>query len=133
MNVVVRGLMAAGIGVYGTIHVLQAFESGTPVWMNVAFGLAAVIGYALVIALVVAPERFAGRLEALAAGLALVSAIALTLTLTTGFFGVEDELRLENLMAYVAEAVVIGSYVLLLLSPDSMMSMDEDRPAREII
>ena len=121
MNVVVRGLMAAGMGVYATLHVLQAARGEGPAWTTIAFGAAALIALGLVVALIAVADRAEGRVEDAAAGLSLLSALALTATLTIGFFGVEDVLRVESIMAYVAEGVVLVSWVAGRFSPNSTM------------
>lgn len=130
MNVVVRGLMAAGMGVYATLHLLQAARGDGPAWTTFAFGAAALLALALVVALIAVADRAEGRVEDAAAALALVSAVALTLTLTVGFFGVEDVLRVESIMAYVAEGVVLLSWVAGRFSPASTMETTTDHTGR---
>lgn len=121
MNVVVRGLMAAGMGVYGTLHLLQALEGSQPVWMSLAFGLTALLSVGLVVALIAVADTSEGVVEDAAAALVVMSAVALTLTLTTGFFGVEETLRVESVMAYVAEGVVLASWLTGRLATASSM------------
>lgn len=132
MNVVVRGLMAAGMGVYATLHVLQAARGEGPAWTTIAFGAAALVALGLVVALIAVADRAEGRVEDAAAGLSLLSALALTATLTVGFFGVEDVLRVESIMAYVAEGVVLLAWVAGRFSPQSTMETTTEN-ASEIV
>lgn len=131
MNVVVRGLMAAGMGVYATLHALQAARGDAPSWTTVAFGAAALVALGLVVALIAVGHRVEGHIEDASAALALLSALALTATLTVGFFGVEDVLRVESIMAYVAEGVVLLAWVAGRFSPQSTMETTTDNASRE--
>lgn len=131
MNVVVRGLMALGMGMYATLHLLQAVSMDAPLWTTIAFGVAALVAIGLVVALIAVGDGAEGRVEDAAAGLSLMSALALTATLTVGFFGVEEVLRVENVMAYVAEGAVLLAWVTGRLSPQSTMETTKDRVPKD--
>jgi len=124
--------MALGMGMYATLHLLQAARGDAPLWTTIAFGAAALVALGLVVALIAVGDGAAeGRVEDAAAGLSLMSALALTATLTVGFFGVEDVLRVESIMAYVAEGAVLLAWVTGRLSPQSTMEMNRDDVAAE--
>lgn len=114
MNVVTRGLMAAGMGVYAAIHALQALAGpdDAPGWLTAAFAAAAVAGAVLAVLLIVSPTALEGRVMAVAAVLAGASLVALVAAGTVGFFGVEEtDLRAETAIVAVAELVVLGAFV----------------------
>lgn len=134
MDVVVRGLMAAGMGIYGMLHALQALEPDAATWSRLAFAATALAAAVLLVGLVAAPSRLAVRVEPLAALLAASSAVALVLTLTVGFFGVEDVLRPSVVMVLVAEVVVVASWLLLLRMPaDTSEKTDDVADVDEIV
>jgi hypothetical protein len=114
VNVVTRGLMAAGMGVYAAIHALQAFASpdGAPAWLTVAFAAAAIAGAVLAVLLIVSSTELEARVMTAAAVLAGASLLALVAAGTIGFFGVEEtDLRAETAIVAVAELVVLGAFV----------------------
>ena len=114
MNVVIRGLMAAGLFVYGAIHLVQGLNppEAAPGWLRLAFVATAVVAVVLGIGLLALAPGRTDRLKDLAALLAAASALALVLSLTTGFLGVsETDLRVETLGVLVAELVVVVSWL----------------------
>ena len=115
MHVVVRGLMAAGMGIYAAMHLQQALSPppGAPTWLTVAFATAALVALVLAILLIAASERTQGRWEWAAALLAGASALALVASYTVGFFGVvESDLRPETAVVAVAEVITLVAFAI---------------------
>lgn len=115
MNVVVRGLMAAGTGIYAAIHGRQAFAPppDTPLWTTLAFGVTALAAAIIAVMLIVTSVRAEVRWERLAAALAAASAVALLASYTVGFFGVsETDLRAETAVVAVAELAVLVAFAI---------------------
>lgn len=113
MNVVVRGVMAAGLGIYSAFHFFQAGASptGTPGWLTIAFVLTAIAGLGFAALLIAAPERVQAMVEGGAALLAGLSLIALAMSYTTGFFGVsQTEVVVETALVAVAEVMVLLAF-----------------------
>jgi hypothetical protein len=136
MNVVIRGLMAAGMSVYAAMHVFQAIDPppGAPPWLTVAFAVTALAALGLAVMLIVTPVRAEGRWEAAAALLAGLSGIALVTSYTVGFFGVvESDLRAETAIVAVAELLTLVAYAASWLmthaSSESLLEEDPVRPA----
>ncbi len=131
MNVVIRGLMAAAMAVYASIHALQAFNApdSAPLWLVLAFGATALIGLGIAVGLILTAEAGETRWEGAAALLAGISAVALSLSYSTGFLGiVETDLRAETAIVAVAEAIAVGSWVLSLVSNDAAREVSEPSP-----
>lgn len=115
MNVVIRGLMASGLFVYGAIHMVQGVRppEGAPAWLRLAFIGTAVLAIVLGAGLIAGQPGRTDRLKDLAAVLAVASAVALGLSFTTGFLGVnETDLRVSTLVVVVAEFVVVACWVI---------------------
>ena len=113
MNVVVRSLMAAGLFMYAGIHVVQAFSppDGAPLWLQIAFFLTAALAVVLGGGLLLRPPGDNEAWKDLAAALALGSLIALVLSATTGFAGVDQaDLRASTFGVAVAEFMVLVSW-----------------------
>jgi hypothetical protein len=137
MNVVIRGLMAAGMSVYAAMHVFQAIDPppGAPPWLAVAFALTALVAAGLAVMLILTSVRGEGRWEAAAALLAGLSAIALLASTTVGFFGVvESDLRAETAIVAVAELLTLAAYGVGWLtthaSSENLLEEDPVRPAK---
>ncbi len=115
MNVVVRGLMAAGMGIYAAIHVQQALSPppGAPAWLAAAFGATAIAALVIGAMLILTPvEREVGW-ESAAAALAGASALALVASYTVGFLGVvEADLRAETAVVAVAELMTLAAFAI---------------------
>lgn len=126
MNVVIRGLMAAGMGIYASIHIQQAFSppDDAPTWLAFMFGLTAVVAVVIAAMLILVPVERETRWEISAGVLAAGSALALLLALTVGFLGVtETSINAETAMVLVAESVVLIALVIKrVASPEA----DED-------
>lgn len=115
MNVVVRGVQAAAMGVYAALHIQQAINppDGAPTWLTVAFFLASIAALGLVVSLITFPDDKERLPENGAALLAVLSLGALALSYTTGFFGVDQaQLRAETAIVFVAEIAAIGGWVI---------------------
>jgi hypothetical protein len=115
MNVVVRGLMAAGMAVYAVLHAQQALSppEGAPGWLQVAFAAAAIAGLGLAVMLIATSVRTEATWTGAAAALAGASALALLAAYTVGFFGVQEaDLRPETALVAVAELVVLVAYAI---------------------
>jgi hypothetical protein len=113
VNVVVRGLMAAGMAVYAAIHTTQAASppADAPAWLAFAFAATALVAIGLAVMLIVTSVRAEPIWETLAAVLAGSSAVALLLSYTTGFLGVvQSDLRAETAIVAVAELVTLGAF-----------------------
>lgn len=113
MNVVVRGLMAAGMAVYGAIHAQQAFATpaDAPGWLAFMFGLTALVAFGLAVALIVGAESQVGVVEHVSAAVAAGSFVALVLSFTTGFLGVEqDDIRAVTAVVIIAELLVVACW-----------------------
>lgn len=120
MNVVARGLMAAGMGVYASMHLFQAVSppAGTPAWLAVSFAATALAAIGIAVMLIVTSTRTEVRWESAAALLAGTSALALVASYTTGFLGVvESDLRAETLLVAVAHVVTLGAFAVSRLVP----------------
>jgi hypothetical protein len=114
MNVVVRGLMAAGMAVYAVMHVVQAASppDGAPAWLVVMFALTALVALVLAGGLVLGSQRGEVWWEDGAAALAGASLVALVLAFTVGFLGVaEGDLRADTALVFVAELVTLASWL----------------------
>jgi hypothetical protein len=115
VNVVVRGLMAAGMGIYAAIHVQQALSPppGAPGWLAAAFGATAVVALVIGVMLILTPVQAEGGWEGAAAALAGASALALIASYTVGFLGVvEADLRAETAVVAVAELMTLAAYAI---------------------
>lgn len=115
MNVVTRGLMAAGMGMYAAMHIFQAVDPppGAPAWLTVAFAATALAAIGIAVMLIATSTRREVVWEQAAAALAAASALALALSYTTGFFGVaEADLRAETLLVAVAELITLLAYAI---------------------
>lgn len=115
MNVVIRGIQAAGMAVYAAMHVLQAADApqGSPTWLVVAFALSALAAVVIAVGLILTATEDETRWEALAAALAAISALALLAAYTVGLFGVvESDLRAETAIVLVAELMTLGAFAL---------------------
>jgi hypothetical protein len=115
MNVVVRGLMAAGMSVYAAMHLSQALSPppGAPAWLTVAFVATAVVALVLAGLLILSSERGEVRWERAAAALAAASGLALLASYTVGFLGVvESDLRAETAIVAVAELMTLAAFAL---------------------
>lgn len=115
MNVVVRSVQAAGMAVFAAMHILQAASSpsSSPLWLTIAFALAAIAAVVIAGGLIFADEDQERTWETAAAGLALSAAVALLASYTVGFFGVvETDLRAETALVIIAEIVTLGAYVI---------------------
>ena len=129
MDVVGRGLVAAGLGVYAAIHLAQAVigPDSSPGWLTFMFVLTALVAAGLAVA--VFTDRWRVVLTA-ASALAVASAIALVLSLTSGLFGVSEvDLGPETLIVLVAEVMVLLGTVTALFGDrfdlDEGASMEE--------
>lgn len=114
MNVVTRSLMAAGLLVYAAIHFSQAASppDGAPTWLRIMFFLTAGVAVVLAGGLFFRPPGDNELWKDAAAALALASAVALLLSQTTGFIGVdESDLRSSTFGVLVAESMVLISWV----------------------
>jgi hypothetical protein len=115
MNVVVRGLMAAGMSVYAAMHLSQALSPppGAPPWLAAAFVATALVALALAALLILSSERGEVRWERAAAALAAASLLALVASYTVGFLGVvESDLRAETAIVAVAELMTLAAFAL---------------------
>lgn len=115
MNVVVRGLMAAGMSVYAAMHLSQALSPppGAPPWLTGAFVATAAVALALAGLLILSSERGEVRWERGAAALAGASGLALLASYTVGFLGVvESDLRAETAIVAVAEMMTLAAFAL---------------------
>lgn len=120
MNIVTRGLMAAGMAVFATMHALQVIDppADTPLWLTLGFTAVALIGGLLAVLLITAPTDVVARWQLASVLLAGASALALVLALTVGLFGVEETtFRYTVVMSFVAEAVVIGAFAVSRVLP----------------
>ncbi len=111
MNVVVRGVLAAALGVYASLHLTQALAAPDgPAWLAWAFAATAVAAIVLAVGAILVPEWLQPYVDLAAGGLALGSLAALLLSLTTGFFGVTTEaIRVETALVVLAEVLVLGA------------------------
>lgn len=122
VNVVARGLMAAGMGIYAAMHVTQAANppAGAPGWLAAAFALTALVAVAIAVMLVLTSTRHEVRWETAAALLAGASALALVASYTTGFLGVvESDLRAETVLVGVAHLVTLLAYTISRVVPSA--------------
>lgn len=113
MNVVVRGLMAAGMSVYAAMHVFQALDPppGAPAWLAVAFAVTALVALGLAAMLILSSVEGEVGWERAAALLAGLSALALAASYTVGFLGVaESDLRAETAIVAVAELLTLTAF-----------------------
>jgi hypothetical protein len=113
MNVVVRGLMAAGMSVYAAMHLSQALAPppGAPAWLAVAFVVTAVVALVLAALLILSSEQGEVRWERAAAALAAASGLALLASHTVGFLGVvESDLRAETAIVAIAELMTLAAF-----------------------
>lgn len=126
MDVVVRGLQASGLAVFAAMHGLEALEVSSPAWLPVAFWLAAVVAVGLAAVLFLVREEGEVLWERISAAFAAAAALALILSLTVGFLGVSNEdLTTTAVLALVAEAMVLGAYLIrVIVSSDP--SSEED-------
>lgn len=127
MNVVVRGLMAAGMAVYAAMHVLQVVQPppGAPSWSVAAFAAATVVGVALAVLLIGTATRRETLWESVAAVVAAGSALALIASLTVGFFGIEESsLRAEMTVVLIAEVMVLVAFVAARLASEETAEVD---------
>lgn len=132
MNVVIRGLMAAAMGVYAMLHLRQAFAApaGAPAWLVAMFAGSAVIALVLAAGLIFDIQRRETRWEHAAALLAAVSLGALLSAFTVGFFGVEERgLRAATALVFVAEVVTLVSWVAAQLATGEAMEVSESVPS----
>lgn len=132
MNVVIRGLMAAAMAVYAVMHVVQAVSppEGSPGWVVVAFGGAALAGAVLAVGLILGDRSHEAVWEESAAALAVASLVALVLAFTTGFFGVsEGDLRADTALVFVAELVTIGSWIVSRFATRETAEVSEPVPS----
>lgn len=131
MNVVTRGLMAAGMGVYAAIHLVQAVRPplGVPAWLTFAFAATALAAVGIAVMLIVTSDTHEVGWEAAAAVLAGVSALALLASYTTGFFGVvESDLRAETAIVAVAELITLVAFAAGRLVPAAGNEVSDARP-----
>lgn len=122
MNVVTRGLMAAGMGMYAAMHIFQAASPppGAPAWLTVAFAATAAAAVVIAVMLIATSTTREVVWEGAAALLAGLSALALILSYTTGFFGVvEADLRAETLLVAVAEFVTLLAFAISRVVPSA--------------
>jgi hypothetical protein len=122
MNVVIRGLMAAGMSIYAAMHISQSVSPppGAPGWLAGAFAVTALAALVVAAMLILTPVRGEARWEGAAALLAGLSAIALLASYTVGFFGVaESDLRAETAIVAVAELVTLAAYAIGWLVSDA--------------
>lgn len=113
MNVVIRGLIAAGLLVYAAVHVLQGISppADAPVWLQVAFLVTAVVAAVLGVGLLGRRPGTTALWKNAAAALTGASLLALVLSFTVGFLGVnETDIRLSTLGVIIAEMVVLVSW-----------------------
>jgi hypothetical protein len=113
VNVVTRGLMAAGMAVYAAMHAFQAVgpPDGSPGWLRLAFAVATLAGAGLAAWLVLASPDHEEPAMLASAVLAGASLLALLAAYTVGFFGVREEaLRAETAIVAVAEVVVLIAF-----------------------
>jgi hypothetical protein len=132
MNVVVRGLMAAGMSVYAAMHLSQALSPppGAPPWLTVAFVATAVVALVLAGLLILSSEHGEVRWERAAAALAAASGLALLASYTVGFLGVvESDLRAETAIVAVAELMTLAAFALGWFATSQGYGGDEE-PAR---
>jgi hypothetical protein len=114
MNVVTRSLMVAGLFVYAAIHFLQAAQppASAPAWLQWAFVATAVAAIGLGLGLLLRPPGQNRLWKDAAAALAAGSAVALFLSATTGFFGVEGtDISAGVFGVAAAELVVLASWL----------------------
>lgn len=133
MNVVIRGLMAAGMAVYATLHLLQVFSppEGSPGWLVAAFAGSTVVALVLAGGLIVGAQRREARWEHAAALLAAVSLVALIAAFTVGLLGVEEsDLRPATALVFVAELVVLVSWVAARFATRETREVSEAVPTR---
>lgn len=131
MNVVIRGLMAAGMTVYAAMHALQAVRppEDAPGWLVVAFALTALGAVTIAGGLILGAERAENRWEDAAALLALPSLVALVLSYTTGFVGAsETDVRADTAIVFVAELVVLTAWVVSRFTTRETAEVDEEVP-----
>jgi hypothetical protein len=129
MNVVVRGLMAAGMSVYAAMHISQALSPppGAPAWLAVAFIATALVALGLAAMLILSPVRGEVGWEWAAAALAGASGLALLASYTVGFLGVvEADLRAETAIVAVAEIVTLAAFGIGRFLASQGVSADEE-------
>ncbi len=110
MNVVIRGLMAAGLFVYATIHLLQGVDppEDAPGWLQLAFLATAAAAVVLAVGLLSRRPGTTDVWKDAAAALTGASLLALVASFVTGFLGVsESDIRLSTLGVVVAEGLVL--------------------------
>lgn len=133
MNVVVRGLMTAGMWLYAAIHIQQAFAPppGSPGWMGFAFAASAAVAALIGVMLIVSAVGGEKLWENAAALLASVSAVALIAAFTVGLAGfVETGLRIETALVVVAEVVVVGAWAINRVRDPATADEDLHGPVR---
>lgn len=133
MNVVIRGLMAAAMAVYATLHLLQALSppEGSPGWLVAAFAGSAVVALVLAGGLIFGAQRREAGWEHGAALLAALSLVALITAFSVGFFGVEQsDLRPATALVFVAELVVLVSWVAARFATRATSEVSEAVPTR---
>jgi hypothetical protein len=131
MNVVVRGLMAAGMSVYAAMHLSQALSPppDAPAWLAAAFVATAVVALVLAALLILSSERGEVRWERAAAALAATSGLALLASHTVGFLGVvESDLRAETAIVAIAELMTLAAFGIGWFV-GSQASVTDDEPA----
>lgn len=122
MNVVTRGLMAAGMGVYAAMHLFQAASppEGAPGWLTIAFAVTALAAIGIAVMLIATSTSHEVGWETAAALLAGASAVALLLSFTTGFLGVQEaDLRAETILVAVAHLMTLGSFTMARVVPSA--------------
>ena len=125
MNVVIRGVQAAGMAVYASMHIMQASSppADAPGWLAVAFAATAMIALIIAGGLILSAQRDESRWETAAALLALPSVIALAASYTTGFLGVvETDLRPATAIVAVAELMILAAYVVSRIGPPGALA-----------
>lgn len=133
MNVVVRGVMSAGMGIYGAIHATQALTppDGAPPWLAFAFAASALAAFVIAGMLILSSTAGEGRWEVAGAGLALSSAIALGAAYTVGFLGVrESDLRAETAVVLVAEVMTLAAFVVARIGAAAEEDLDKNHDER---
>lgn len=131
MNVVIRGLMATGLLVYATVHLLQGVRppADAPLWLRLAFLATAAVAVVLAVGLLARRPGTTDQWKDAAAALAGASLVALVLSWTTGFLGVsEADLRLSTLGVVVAEMVVLATWAITRVVGHEFDEVEEEVP-----
>lgn len=114
MNVVTRSLMVAGLFMYAAIHILQAAQppASAPAWLRWAFVATAAVAVVLGIGLLLRSAGHNQPWKDAAAALAGASAVALGLSATTGFLGVEQtDISAGVFGVIAAELIILASWL----------------------